>query len=104
MAKYVTIKIPKEELRFTLFEHEWDKEIVLRNDMIETGRWDILYDFVFKYKDGNIYQTSYRVGATEMQDHGPWEHDDDLIDCYLVEKFEKTVIDYKKVEAPAEQA
>lgn len=63
----------------------------------DTSRWEIHYDQVFEY-EGKFYETYYSVGATETQDQGPYEYDDDEIECIEVVPVEKTVIVYKKVE------
>lgn len=67
---------------------------VLANHLVGVARWALLYRLVFEY-DEKLYETVYRVGATEMQDERPFEHDPDEIECVEVERFERTVIDYR---------
>lgn len=86
------IQLPRETLLDIM-----DEEVnVLVDEIVDTSRWSIQYDFVFKYQ-GKIYQTGYQVGATEQQDEGPWEYDK-VVACYEVEPYEKTVTEYRLVE------
>lgn len=76
-------------------DHDEDVK-VLQNEISDTSRWSVHYDLVFEY-EGKLYQTFYRVGATESQDEKPFEYEDE-VECMQVEAFEKTVIDYRPVE------
>lgn len=73
---------------------------ILEDSIIENDRWSILHNLIFSYVDDdgiNVYQTSYRVGATEMQDESPFEYDGDLIDCTLMEQVEVTQLVWREV-------
>jgi len=67
-----------------------------------TGRWSIHHEMVFQADDGKFYSTFYSVGATEMQDEGPWEYDPDPVECTEVEPVEVTVIEYHAVKDETE--
>lgn len=84
---------------------KFDKELLLEKldgrdkvlDILkDSTRWSLHYRFVFKH-EGKLYETHYSIGSTEMQDEGPWEYEDEDIDCQEVEAFEKTVTDYRTV-------
>ncbi len=53
--------------------------------VVDNSRWSINHEIVFKDKDGKYYSTAYSVGATECQDEGPWEYEDQ-VECTEVEK------------------
>lgn len=59
------------------------------------SRWSISYERVFSYKD-KFYETHYSVGATEMQDEGPYEYDPDEVECKEVFPKEKTITVYEE--------
>ena len=60
-------------------------DIVKLRKMIDTSRWSILYSLVFEY-EGKFYSTHYSVGATESQDEGPWEFEDNVECTEVVEQ------------------
>lgn len=68
---------------------------VVKDDIIDTSRWSIHHEIVFKYED-KYYRTTYSVGATESQDEIPWEYEDE-VECEVVEPVEKTYIDYEVI-------
>lgn len=45
----------------------------VEDKIIDSGRWSIHHEIVFKDTDGKFYQTTYSVGATECQEERPWE-------------------------------
>lgn len=54
-----------------------DSEYAISDKIIDSDRWNIKHELLFICpEDGKVYQTFYRVGATEMQDEGPWEYDE----------------------------
>ena len=67
-----------------------DKEIE------ELTRWDVHYKVVFEF-DAKLYMFSYSEGLTEMQDHRPFEYEDE-VECIEVEPKEQTVIVYVEKE------
>lgn len=51
---------------------------VMVNEISDTGRWSIHYDFVFRHME-RYFRAPYSVGATEQQDERPWEYEDDEV-------------------------
>jgi hypothetical protein len=50
---------------------------VIKNKMVETGRWTVSYRVVIQREsDGKYFADGYRRGATEQQCERPWEFDD----------------------------
>ena len=84
------IKIPKEELLELLYGEE-----VVEDTIIENSRWSILHNLVFRY-NGKVYETTYRVGATEQQDESPWEFEND-VECFEVAAKQVTRTEYVRV-------
>lgn len=70
---------------------------VVENEQVDTSRWSIIYNLVFKFDD-KYYRTSYSVGATECQDESPFEYDPDEIECEEVVPKETVVTKYVKKE------
>lgn len=64
--------------------------------IIGHGRWNLDYEIVFQDKDGKYYQTTYRIGSTELQDEEPWEYEKEVT-CYEVEKKPVTVMKWVQV-------
>lgn len=65
------------------------------NTIVDNSRWSIIHEIIFEY-EGKTYRTTYSVGATEDQDEGPWEYEDE-IECDEVHKVEKVVQVWEKV-------
>lgn len=61
----------------------------VHEEIIDSTRWSNIYEIVFEH-DGSFWQTTYSCGATEQQDEGPWEYEDE-VDCLQVEKRQVTV-------------
>lgn len=84
------MEISREEARNMVYEdHEdWVK---IEEIPIKQSRWSVLYEGIFQHlPTGKFYQTSWRVGATEMQDESPFEYDDpELTEVRQVEKLVK---------------
>lgn len=68
---------------------------MVRNTIVDTTRWAIVHELVFRHED-KLYSTTYRTGATEYQEEQPWEHEK-TVDCTEVEQFECTVTDYRAI-------
>ena len=64
---------------------------LVHEEIIDTTRWSIIKEIVFKDKDGKYYQTTYSKGATECQDESPWEYEDE-IECIEVELREVKIM------------
>lgn len=56
----------------------------IKDKVWDNSRWSIFHEIIFEH-EGKFYQTSYSVGATECQDEGPWEYEDE-VECTEVEK------------------
>jgi len=88
------MKFKKEYLQDIIGEKE-----VISSEIVETGRWHVLYYEVFKFED-KFYETSYRVGATEEQDEIPYEFEPDEIECNEVVEEKYEAVRYVKVKSP----
>lgn len=92
-------KFLKALLREDLPEEEAAKSEIVRNKLVDTDRWSIMYDLIFKYED-KYYQVGYSKGATELQDNEqPFEYEADEISCTEVEPVKVSVIKYTPKEA-----
>jgi len=58
------------------------------------SRWSLEYRRVFEH-EGKFYSTTYRIGATEIQDESPYEYDEDEIECREVHPVQKTITVYE---------
>lgn len=87
----MTVKFTREEMLDILD----DEESIVSDEITDKLRWVIVHTLIFK-RDGKLYKTYYNVGATENQDEGPWEYDDQ-VECVEVEAFQKTVTAYRQV-------
>ena len=83
------MKFAKVQLENKLYDNVVD-------ELVSTSRWSIQHYLVFKHED-KFYETHYSTGATENQDEGPWEYEDDPIECQEVEAYQKTVTAYRAV-------
>lgn len=101
MAKHK--KFTKDQLLYLAdkYSSEGDyPELVLVDgpNLVDKSRWADIYEFVFEdTRDNKFYQSSYRVGATEMQEERPYEYDDDEISCDEVRPVEVLVVKYEVV-------
>lgn len=66
---------------------------VVRDTIYGTGRWDEWHEVVVRDKEERFFRSFYSCGATEYQDHGPYEHDEPVFE--QVFPVEKVVIDYE---------
>lgn len=62
----------------------------IEDKIVDNSRWSIHHEIIFEH-EGKFYQAYYSVGATESQDEGPWEYDDE-VDCTEVVQQEITVM------------
>jgi len=56
---------------------------IIYDEIVDTSRWTITYELVFKFEDC-YYRTFYDRGATEYQDEGPYENEGDEINVQEV--------------------
>ena len=80
------------------FKKDWLLENVVDgtpvlNEISGHSRWSINYRAVFEF-EGKYYKTTYSVGATEMQEEGPYDYAPENIECPEVIKEEYTAIRY----------
>jgi len=68
------------------------------DEITGSSRWSTLHTMVFRDPDGRYWRSHYSQGATEMQDHGPYEYDDPTAD--EVEPVEVVVIEYRAIREP----
>ena len=71
----------------------------IKDEIIDNNRWSIIHERIFKW-EGKFYKTTYSVGATEIQDECPYEHDEALIECPEVEPVPEVIIVYKEIKTP----
>ena len=63
---------------------------LVESKLVDHTRWSVHYEIIFKWTDGKYYKTEYSEGATEMQDEGPWEYQDE-VECIEVYKVQRLV-------------
>ncbi len=85
------MKFPKGFLIDNLDEDPIEEKIV------DKGRWTITYRRIFMFEN-ELYETFYRVGATESQDERPYEYETHEIECSKVIAVPITQIVYRAVE------
>ena len=94
------MKFPKSLLQEVAYDDCPDGFEKIKDDIIEVSRWTVLHSMVFKF-EGKFYQSSYHVGATEMQDESPYEYDGDkegMVECIEVVQKEVLTKVWKAVE------
>lgn len=62
------------------------KKCVLK-EIVGHSRWSVVYRIIFEYQS-KFYENFYSVGATEQQDEGPWEYEEE-VECMEVHQVEK---------------
>ncbi len=68
---------------------------IISNDIIDASRWSLVYNIVIKrLLDSKFFMSQYQVGATELQDEGPYEYDKEAI-FEQVFPVEKTITVYE---------
>ena len=87
------MKFKRKTLQELVYDEAEDCEVIHKR-FSHKSRWSIHYTMVFKFED-KLYQTSYKVGATEQQDEEPYEYEPDEIECPEVEPFEATITLYR---------
>lgn len=86
MAK---VKFPKSFLIDAL-ELPWSNSPhFVEEKLVDSNRWSLVYELIFK-DEGKYYRCYYSVGATEIQDEGPWEYVSD-VECEEVHHVDKVV-------------
>ncbi|MCK4815452.1 hypothetical protein KA005_06760 [bacterium] len=91
------MKFAVETLRELSCE-EAENYATVKETVVDTGRWTIQYEVIFKdLTTGKHYRTYWQRGATEYQDEQPFEYDKGEIDCDEVELVEVMVKEWRKV-------
>lgn len=70
---------------------------VISDKITDHSRWSVGHELIFSHED-KTYRTHYSVGATESQEEGPWDDEDEGVECCEVQPVEKTVTVYEAVE------
>lgn len=68
---------------------EHDVEVI-EDKVIGNSRWSIQHSLIFRVAD-NFYRAKYSVAATECQDEGPWEYEEE-VEITPVHQVEKTIL------------
>lgn len=91
------MEFSKEDLQALAWdEHDLDKYEIVLCELVDTTRWSVIYEQVFRVKDtGLLYSTSYSSGATEQQDEEPYEYEKDTINCPEVFAVQVEVTQYQ---------
>lgn len=90
------MKISKEMLQELCWEEEVENFKVVKNELIDSSRWSLIYDQVIQdVETGKYYVTSYSVGATECQEESPYEYEPDEIEVKEVFPVEKVITVYE---------
>lgn len=84
------MKLTGKEGRSVVCQDHEDWETV-EEKVIETDRWSIMYDGIFKHlPSGKYYSMYWSVGATEQQDGIPFKYESpQLVEVHQVEKLVK---------------
>ena len=86
------MKISRIWLQDTLDSSSPDINVV--NQISGKSRWSVHFNRVVRY-EGKFYRANYSIGATESQDEGAYEYDQDEIECPEVFPVEKIVTVYE---------
>lgn len=93
MTDRETIKLTGDEGRSIVYEDHDDFKLVT-SKIVDVTRWSIVHEDVYqRLSDKKFFKTTYRKGATEMQDERPYEY----VDAVFEEVFpvEKTIVVYE---------
>ena len=90
------MKFKKEDLIVLVDGFAVDGFKIVEDKLSGTSRWSVIYRLVFGF-EGKFYSTSYRYGATEMQEENPFDYDEEEIECEEVVPVEETITVYKRV-------
>lgn len=83
-------------------EDESKKAEILSDKMIDTRRWSIVHELIFRLPnmpDNLAYLTTYSTAATESQDERPWEYSKAV--CKLVHAVERTIKVWEPIQTTA---
>ncbi len=83
-----------KQLMKDIAHDDYDSDVVkvMEREFVQKSRWEDVYSVIFQCKeDGNYYQSSYRLGATERQESQPYDCEGDEIECAEVHQVETIV-------------
>jgi hypothetical protein len=66
---------------------------IIDDRIIGVSRWSVRHELIFRFEEdaaGDAWLVHYQVGATEVQQERPWEHEDE-VEAVLVREVEKMV-------------
>ena len=69
---------------------------VITDVVASHGRWHVGHKLTFRHTDGKVYITSYRRGATESQDEGPWENQQE-VECREAHEVPRTGTEWVEI-------
>jgi hypothetical protein len=96
LAKEIEISVA-ELKEYGLPYDGYDGVEVIEDTITGVSRWSVQHRLIFKWIDGKYYKAHYSVGATEMQDEGPWDYVD-KVRCTEVCKVVKPVEVWEPIE------
>lgn len=79
-----------------VLDGEIDETSIVDDRLVDSSRWSLVKELIFKWTDGKFYKTYYSIGATEDQDEGPWEYEGE-VECKEVHELERTVKVWEEV-------
>jgi len=81
------MKFSKDRMLAVLYEEEGE---IVSDEIDGHRRWSVDHTLIFRLDD-KVWRAGYSRGATESQDEGPWEYEDevDVDEMELVEKIVK---------------
>jgi hypothetical protein len=88
------ITLPKNLVLDILME-DTDEGSIIEDKIIGHSRWAVQHEIIFEYQN-KYHKTYYEKGATEYQDVGIWE-DQDEIECFEVYQVPEIVMIWKEV-------
>jgi hypothetical protein len=88
------LALPKQDA-IDILDGEDDVFEIIEDVISGKSRWCDIHKLIIKRKsDSKFFKGSYRVGATESQDEGPWEYEK-TVEFSEVFPVEKTIIVYE---------
>lgn len=88
------MKLPVDEVQMIVDGDHETAEVVVK-ELVGKSRWSTRHRLVFSLNE-KFYEVAYQLGATEYQDVEPFGYEDE-VECHEVERYEKTVVDYRRV-------
>lgn len=80
-----------------LAEDIYNTETTVLDEITGHSRWSVQHRRIFRF-EGKLYETTYSVGATEMQDESPYEYGGPDEECPEVVAVERLVTVYERID------